>query len=998
MPGRAASVIAFAGLCLLCACGKAPETEPLDPDLERAITLYREEGAEKALPEFEQLAQEFKSRAQRRDEAAAIHYIGESHWRLGNFDDARSHLDRALAMERAAGYRMEEGKTLNSLGLLEWDLGNYEPAKEKFRSARVIGRGLGDRKLEGASLNNLSLVYDELGDYRTSLKQYHEVLAIYEDANFPRGLGDTLGNIGGVHLLLGHYREALDYYGRALEISQRLKSKPSMSQDHGNIALCHLGLGDVDAALNHFDQAIALAKQSGMQQDEAYWMRGKGNGLVQTGRYDQGLDLHRAALAIYESVEAQAELAEALHDMGQLYLLLGDPDSAERHFKRALDLAQTIGLSRGITQNLLALGDLQLRRERLADAAALYEKARLRAAESEQQQYVAQSLLRLALVHREQKHVDEASKEIGRALVIAREIGARPVESESLFAQAELDRRRRRLKEALAGFDSAEVTLGKSQDPDLLWQIQYGRALTYKALGIKAAAIDELIEAVKLIESVRNRLREKRFRAGYVQDKYEVYIELVRLQLDLGRTEDAFVTAERLRSRHFAEQLGERASAALSERDRREEFRLRERIRHLQRALLEEEEQDQPSSRQLAMASLSDELSLAEQDYQTFLDDRVGALPDEEMPDAIPDVAIVQGRLANDEALLEYVVGAESLFMFVVTPRGVNAISKPIRRSDLSSRISLLRDMTRRPGDNRWVKPAAGLSAILIEPLQDAGWLQGVRQLYVVPHGVLNYLPFALLPRAGTDDTELLMDQYTVAFLPTATALLRATHIPDGPRSLLAMAPGRSRLRHAPEEARSIDALFQPNSQLLLGDRATESRFKTLASGYRVLHLATHGFFNKLNPLMSGVELEADDANDGLLQVHEVLDLHLAADLVTLSACDTALSSGQLLEMPAGDELIGLTRAFLSAGSDSVLATLWEVDDQSSVRLMASFYAHMNGSTQPENMASALSRAQQELRSTKETTHPYFWAPFTLVGRVSQMVGPEEIKVGRATT
>ena len=401
MRGKGASVIAFVGLSLLCACGGKVESNALDPALEAAITLYREEGAEKALPEFERLASEFKSRKQRRDEAAAIHYIGESHWRLGNFDEARSHLDRALSMEHAAGYRMEEGKTLNSLGLLEWDLGNYEPAIEKFRSARAIGRELGDRKLEGASLNNLSLVYDELGDYRTSLTQYREVLTIYEDADFPRGMGDTLGNIGGVHLLLGHYREALGYYQQALEISEQLKSKPSMSQDQGNIALCFLGLGEIDAALEHFDQAIALAKQAGMKQDEAYWMRGKGNGLIRTGRYDQGLDLQQAALVIYEGVQAQAELAEALHDMGQLYLLLGDPESAERHFKRALDLAQTIGLSRGITQNLLALGDLQFRRERLAASADLFEQARVRAAESEEQQYVAQSLLRLALVHRE---------------------------------------------------------------------------------------------------------------------------------------------------------------------------------------------------------------------------------------------------------------------------------------------------------------------------------------------------------------------------------------------------------------------------------------------------------------------------------------------------------------------------------------------------------------------------------------------------------------------
>ena len=139
--------------------------------------------------------------------------------------------------------------------------------------------------------------------------------------------------------------------------------------------------------------------------------------------------------------------------------------------------------------------------------------------------------------------------------------------------------------------------------------------------------------------------------------------------------------------------------------------------------------------------------------------------------------------------------------------------------------------------------------------------------------------------------------------------------------------------------------MFRPHSQLLIGTQATETKFKSLAGKYAVLHLATHGQFNRFNPLMSGVELEADDAEDGLLQVHEVLDLRLSADLVTLSACDTALGSGYFAEVPAGDEFVGMTRAFLSAGSASVMATLWGVDDLSSVRLMQRFYAHLNDST-----------------------------------------------------
>lgn len=987
MRRRYAGLILVLALPLTYACSGPAETDGLDPELEAAIVVYREEGAEQALPVLQKLVEKFAANGQPREEAAATHYIGECHWRLGDFDAARSHLDRALAQEIAIRDRLGQGKTTNSLGLLEWDLGHYDQAMSNFRKAGDIAREVGDKKLQGASLNNLSLVYDELGDYKTSLKQYQQVLEIYRDADFPRGLGDTLGNIGGVHLLLGRYREALGYYEQALEISEQLKSKPSMSQDHGNIALCYLGLGEVDTALEHFERAIELAKQAGMQQDEAYWMRGQGNGLIRKGQYDRGLELHQAALAIYDEVNAQAELLEALHDMGQLYLLLGDPESAEKHFRQALELARAIDLSRGITQNLIALGDLHYRRQQLQDSASRYEEARQRAAESEEQHFQAEALLRLALVHRDQQRAKDAAREIGEALAIARETGARPVEAEALFARADLNRRTGQPKQALDGFSAAETAIAKTGDPDLQWQIHFGRALAHKALGDKVAAIEELTAAVQLIESVRNRLREQRFRAGYVEDKYEVYVELVRLQLETGRTEDAFLSAERLRARNYSEQLVDRGPAVLSEGDRREETRLRERIRQLQRAVADEEGQGQPTSRQLALATLSDELMLAEREYQAFLDDRADPVADGGLHDAIPSTASIQSHLAAGEALLEYVVGSETLFVFVLTQGGVFAKSLPQGRSDLSVRISLLRDLTRRPGDDRWYKPAAALSSILIKPLHEAGWLRNVRQLYVVPHGVLNYLPFALLPQQDAGNRQLLIDRYTIAFLPTAAALLQKDRAAHLPRSLLAMAPARSKLRYAPDEARSVDALFRPHSKLLIGVGATESRFKSLAGQYRVLHLATHGFFNRLNPMLSGVELEIDDANDGMLQVHEVLDLRLDAELVTLSACETALGSGYFAEVPAGDEFIGMTRAFLAAGSESVLATLWEVDDRSSVRLMTRFYEHQQSANGSRNKVDALAMAQRELIASRELDHPYYWAPFMLVGKMSNVAG-----------
>ena len=152
-----------------------------------------------------------------------------------------------------------------------------------------------------------------------------------------------------MNLLLGRYTDALAYYQRALAISEELESKPSMSLDHGNLALCYLHLGQLDTALQHFDLALELARETGMRKEEALWQRGKGNALIKNGQYDPGLEYYRAALQTYEDIEARGLLLDTLHDMGRLYLTLGDPVSSEQYFKRGIQLARDLGSARLIT-------------------------------------------------------------------------------------------------------------------------------------------------------------------------------------------------------------------------------------------------------------------------------------------------------------------------------------------------------------------------------------------------------------------------------------------------------------------------------------------------------------------------------------------------------------------------------------------------------------------------------------------------------------------------
>ena len=964
----------------------------LDPRVESAAQVYREQGAEQALPLFEQLAAEFTKAMRRPDLAAALHYLGECHWRLGDFEEARRQLDRALDLEREAGDSLAQGRTLNVRGLLSWDEGRYDPAIADFRRAGELARAAGDRKLEGASLNNLSLVFDEQGDYDVSLEQYRRVLDLYGDADFPRGVGDTLGNIGGVHLLLGQFREALGYYRQALAISEQLRSTTSMSQDHGNIALCLLGLGEVDEALGHLDRAIELADQAGMQQDRAYWLRAKASALVQKGRYDLGLQSYRAALDTYAELGARAELAEALGGLGRLYLLLGDAASAEREFRRALELSQSIGLDRGVTSSLVALGDLEFRRRQFEAAEALFGQARQRSADAGVKHALAGSLLRLARVHRATGELQQAAEETERALGIARGIEARALEAEALYSLAELARLQRRFAEALGHYVAAEGAAPAIGDPDLLWQVQFGRARAQQASGDIAAAVKSLEAAIATIEDVRGRLQEARFRAGYLEDKSEVYLELMRLQLQRGAVSDAFATAERLRARSFVEQLGGRATVPLSAGDRRREAELRERALQLNQAAGETNADGTRAYPERATDRFLRELRNAEREYAAFLDDRSRVRG---VAAVAPTAVNIQRRLSDDEALLEYVVGPDALFLFVVTAREVAVKSMPVRAAELAARVALLRDLIEHPGDDRWIKPAARLSQDLIDPIERAGWLEGVTRIHVVPHGTLTYLPFALLPRTGGGRGELLVDRYIVAYLPAAAALLQEAAAPGAASTLLAVAPSRGGLRHAPEEARAVDAMFRPESRMLLGVEATEARFKRLAGGFRMLHLATHGHFNEANPLLSGLELEPDAEDDGMLQVHEILDLRLEADLVTLSACDTALGTGFFSSLPRGDEFVGLNRAFLAAGSASVMATLWRVDDRASVSLMKRFYGRLGASQGETHAAAALAAAQREHRGSGELGHPYYWAAYVVVGQARRDVDVPRTLVGR---
>jgi CHAT domain-containing protein/Tfp pilus assembly protein PilF len=861
------------------------------------------------------------------------------------------------------------------MGLVFWDRADYPQAIERFNQSLDIAREVKDQMLEGSVLNNLGLVYDEQGEYTHSLDYYQKAMQIQRAIHFERGESDVLGNLGGWYSLLGRYGEAIPYYQQALEIDARLKLKRRASLDLGNMAVCQAGLGQLDEALRTYDRALLLAHEGGARKDEADWHKGKGATYASQGKYDLAHEEYRQALAIYETAGLKRELIEGLEDDGNLHESLGDSVSAENDFRKALELSRSIGHPRGVTAALMALGDLEWRRQRFEPAADLYQEAYGRAKEADDRGTMAASLTALSFALRDGGKPEAALPRAQEALEIARSTGATLAQAQALLALGELERRNNDAQKSLDQFSAGLDIALTSADTDLEWQLAFGKGQALESLERNDEALAEYQQAVGVIEGVRAQLREERFQAGYIEDKYQVYVALVHLLLKMGKIGQAFQYSEKLRARSYLDLLDRYQAPASSQI----EAELRARIRRLQRAIELEETTPPPERRGEKLSAFSSDLSAAEREYQTLLDDLRNTQPDSASARAlaVPSTEQMQTALPVGAALIEYIVGDDTLSIFVLTKTDLHATTVSVRSIDLRSKVELFRDLITRGGSREWVKPGESLDRLLIEPVEKEGWLKGVTQIVLAPHSVLHYLPFAALPRPNSEGLHFLVQDYVVDYLPAASALVHGTELSSPAGNLLALAPVSSRLRFAPEEARTVGSLYPGNSLVLVGQRATKGAFEQQASGFRIIHLAAHGYFDRFNPMFSGVDLEPEKQDNGRLQVYEILRMHLHAQLVTLSACETAMGSGYFAEYPAGDDIVGLTRAFLYAGSSSVMASLWDVNDRSTLDFMRSFY----GSLQQTDEAAALRQAQLAMiESPGRFNQPYFWAPFILVG------------------
>jgi CHAT domain-containing protein/Tfp pilus assembly protein PilF len=924
--------------------------------------------------------------------AAALGNIGAGFYRAGQLDSAELYLVESRNLAEKKGDRRTALNALVTLGSVSKDRGDLRLAQQQYNQALTLRERIGDFSGLAADHNNLGLIAEELGDLEAAQHWYERSLTLARSHDLPEAAATALVNLGNLATRAGDYQVGIAHYRQALAHYRSIGNRADVAFVLRSVGLLETRRGDYAAATARLRESVTLYAQTGpplelagARRDLAAALSAMGsvrealNELRRAGEGAPGgpipagelasLALSRADLALQLNDFAQAEheygraealflaardpggRASALEGRGRLWLIKGDTVRAFDVLGRSAALAEAEGDTRQAALIRLIIGAAQAARDDTPAARATLTGAR--------------------------EALRQLSDPVGEAAALG-ELGRMERAGGNRFAAESLYR------EGLA-------RLGRRSAPGVSWQLHEGLGRTLADEGAQSPAAVELQAAVADIEAVAYDFSLEDRRAAYRADKWGAYAALARIDLGLGRIGDAFGVSERLRARgmldllargRVAEPLDSSGPLARREQD------LRRRIAELTRRLESSSEAGVRGSEDEgaeASVTITGMLDRAQAEYAQLLS---------EMRERSPEYAAavigetegwksVASRLEPTEVLIEYLLDDLGGVAFVVRRDTLVALTLDIGRAELAELVDFARStIVSQPGAaqvDAWKGPLRRLNDRLIRPVEAAGLLTHAERLVIVPYAELHYLPFAALIDGDHDD-RYLIQRFEVVYAPSASVWVRLRNRSDlasQPQGILAAAPRASALPGTGAEVGSIRRLFGDRATLLLGAAASETAFRRAVPEYGIVHLASRGVLNKQNPLFSYIQLVSGGEDDGRLEVHEVFGLALAARLVVLSACETGLGSGALADVPAGDDWVGLTRAFLLAGADNVLATLWQVDDRATARLMNEFYRSL---THGEDAASALATAQRRLLATRGTATPLAWAGFALVG------------------
>lgn len=926
--------------------------------------------------------------------AAVLGNIGAAFLVEGRLDSAGAYLERAAVMAHAVGDARVEANAVGLLAGVHEERGDLEAAREGYAQAMALRSRTGDRRGLAADLNNLGLLARRLGDLAEARRQFQAALDINRRDGREAQVATNLLNLAGIAAQEGDFAGAEAYYRDALATWRAQEAWPDVASALLALGELELRRGDYDAARRVLLEAQGLSDRTGPLILAIAIGRRLADALAAMGDLQGALGALRRAQGLADSAGVPAsDRAGLLLSRADFAVRMNDFAEADRWYGEAGALYREAGDPAGQAEVQSGLGRLRLERAEYAEARTFLAAAMRshRAIGNARSAAVVRMLL--ADAYRgsgdrigAESHLSQAVTEL---LDVGDSVGAAAA-LDGLGALA-LDAGRALAADSLYQFGLA--LLEGHAAPDVSWRLHAGLARAAEARGLPEEAARELRAAIADLEGPVASLQGAGRRSAYLTDKWEVYGQLALVERRRNRTASAFAVSELLRASAMratvaAGRVGAPTDTAAMLLATLQD--LRRRMAELARA-----ERDAPTT-PLAYrgpagagagpgARRREALARVQAEYAAFLSELRDVAPVQAglLAGDVLSWRDVARRLVRGEALVEYLVGDSTSVAFVVTPDTIGVVDLGIGRRDLARLVELTRGALERQDaagtDSLWRSPLRRLHEYLIAPIEASELLAGAQRLILVPHLELHYLPFAAL--MDPISRRYLVERYELLETPSASVWVALGDRRRGVGSggVVALAPRPGALPGSLAEVQGIARMAGPSAIVLTGPAASESAFRHAAPSGRVLHLATYGVLNKENPLFSYVELGPDALQDGRLDVHEVYGLTLSADLVVLSACQTGLGSGVLADVPAGDDWVGLTRAFLQAGAGSVVASLWSVEDRATAVLMERLYGYMATGATPE---AALAKAQRAMLESHATAHPFQWAGFVAVGGV----------------
>ena len=959
------------------------QLRPAEPDDQKRITAERAGSAgdklraegtgpsrHEAVTQYEVALTVWTDLADQPRQADTLSSLGRVYYDLGDTNNALEFWNRELTVRHALGHPDDEGNVLGSIGTVYSRLGDRQKALDYFSQSVEKLRAAGDKVNEGTALSSIGNTYYGLGQVRKALEYYEQALPLQHGVGSPSAEGATLGNMGIAYSALGQPQKALDYSRQALQLALSAGDLDGQAATLTSIASLYWQLGDWDHALENQKSAVELTKKSGNRSFEAMILNNMGTTYRGLGDLDSALKCHEQALPILHDVGLPNE-ATALQNIGHVYRDQGEFQKAIDYYQQALKLYQARGNRRAVAQDLADTGEASLLLGQTGQALENWGQALPLAHASGDRILEASILTGMARAHVTEGKLDEAQAALDSALAMTESLRTAWVGADlrASYSSTVRDRyqlqiellmlqhhdsqafeasERARARSLLELLSESHADIRQGVDPALLTQEQSLetdlRLKSEQRIRSQNAALDKDIEALTVqYREVEAQIRTRSPRYAALTQPQPLTLEEMQKQildpetllLEYSLGEDrSFLWAVTSNSFHTYELPG------------RAKLETAARLAYTQMSSLAGGEGTQRAALALSHTLLG-------------------------------PVAAELGK----KRLVVVAEGALQYIPFAALPIPTNAASSNpgvplvadheiVSLPSASTVASLRRETQGRA-------PAVKLAVVLADPvfsrddprvMQAGGGVSGsVNPTSSSDHATSN-------PRSKSSSSA----SSSVSESASSSDDLERAELSQRSAKESGL-PGFDRLRASRREAETIVELAGKNNAVeeLDFDSSRETATSDALGQYRIIHIATHGLLNSRNPELSGLVFSLVDRQgkpqNGFLEAQDIYNLKLGADLVVLSACQTAL--GKEIR---GEGLVGLTRAFMYAGVPRVVASLWKVPDQATTELMQKFYRGiLQQGLQP---AAALRAAQFSMWKQPRRSAPYYWAGFTLQG------------------